>query len=73
MKIITGRLASYGAAEQEMLPSVERQQHRYLNNRAENSHQPVRQRERRIQRLKSAEQDQRFLARSSSVDGQDPL
>ena len=69
MKIITGRLASYGAAKPETLPSGKHQQHRYLNNRAEKSHQPVRQRERRIQRLKSAEQAQRCLARSSSVDG----
>jgi putative transposase len=41
---------------------VEHRQHRYLNNRAENSHQPTRQRERRMQRFKSAGQAQRFLA-----------
>jgi putative transposase len=43
--IITDTLRSYGAAKREMLPSVEHRQHRYLNNRAENSHQPTRQRE----------------------------
>jgi putative transposase len=48
--IMTDKLASYGAAKREILPSVEHRQHRYLNNRAENSHQPTRQRERRMQR-----------------------
>jgi transposase-like protein len=36
--MITDRLKSYGAALRESLPSVEHRQHRYLNNRAENSH-----------------------------------
>lgn len=60
--IITDKLASYGAAKRELLPNVEHRQHRYLNNRAENSHQPTRQRERRMQRFKSAGHAQRFLA-----------
>jgi putative transposase len=60
--IITDKLASYGAAKRESLPSVEHRQHRYLNNRAENSHQSTRQRERRIQRFKSPGDAQRFLA-----------
>ena len=51
--IITDKLKSYGAAKREILPGVEHRQHRYLNNRAENSHQPTRQRERRMQRFKS--------------------
>jgi putative transposase len=41
---------------------VEHRQHRYLNNRAENSHQPTRQRERTMRRFKSAGHAQRFLA-----------
>jgi putative transposase len=60
--IVTDQLKSYGAAQREVLPSVEHRQHRYLNNRAENSHQPTRQRERRMQRFKSPGQAQRFLA-----------
>jgi putative transposase len=60
--IITDRLKSYGAALRELLPSVEHRQHRYLNNRAENSHQPTRQRERRMQRCKSSGHAQRFRA-----------
>jgi putative transposase len=42
--IITDQLKSYGAVKRELLPGVEHRQHRYLNNRAENSHQPTRQR-----------------------------
>jgi putative transposase len=60
--IITDKLKSYGAAKQEIVPSVEHRQHRYLNNRAENSHRPTRQRERRMQGFKSPGHAQRFLA-----------
>src|ERR671916_1331691 len=37
--LITDKLGSYSAAKREVLPSVEHRQSRYLNNRAENSHQ----------------------------------
>jgi putative transposase len=60
--IVTDKLKSYEAAKQEILPSVEHRQHRYLNNRAENSHQPTRQRERTMRRFKSAGHAQRFLS-----------
>jgi putative transposase len=60
--LITDRLKSYGAAKREILPGVEHRQHRYLNNRAEHSHQPTRQRERRMQQFKSPGQAQRFLS-----------
>ena len=60
--IVTDKLKSYAAAKREILPSVEHRQHRYLNNRAENSHQPTRQRERRMQRFKSPGHAQRFLS-----------
>jgi putative transposase len=60
--IITDKLASYGAAKREILPGVEHRRHRYFNNRAENSHQPTRQRERTMRRFKSAGHAQRFLA-----------
>jgi putative transposase len=65
--IVTDRLKSYGAATREILPGVEHRQHRYLNNRAENSHQPTRQRERRMQRFKSPGHAQRFLAASGPI------
>ena len=59
--LITDTRPSYGAAK-EVLPSVEHRHSRYLNNRAENSHQPTRQRERVLQRFKSAGHAQRFLS-----------
>src|SRR5262245_11498965 len=46
--IMTDQLKSYGAAKREIVPGVEHRQHRYLNNHAENSHQPTCQRERRM-------------------------
>jgi putative transposase len=60
--IITDKLKSYGAAKQEILPGVKHRQHRYPNNRAENSHQLTRQRERRMQGFKSPGHAQRFLS-----------
>ena len=60
--LITDKLGSYGAAKREVLPGVEHRQSRYLNNRAENSHQPRRRRERVVHRFKSAGHAQRFLS-----------
>jgi putative transposase len=60
--IVTDKLKSYSAAKQEMLPGVEHRQHRSLNNRAANSQQPNRQRERRMQGFKSPGHAQRFLS-----------
>ena len=56
------KLASYGAAKREVLPSVEHRQSHYLNNRAENSSQPTWKWERVMQRVKSAGHAQRFLS-----------
>ncbi len=60
--IITDKLRSYGAAKKEILSSVEHRQHKGLNNRAENSHHPTRERERRMRGFKSAGHAQRFLS-----------
>src|ERR687893_1578597 len=60
--LITDKLGSYEAAKQEVMPGVEHRRHRRLNNRAENSHQPTRQRERAMRRFKSAGHAQRFLS-----------
>ena len=38
--MITDKLSSYGAAKREIMPAIEHRQHKELNNRAENSHQP---------------------------------
>src|SRR5215213_2967453 len=67
--LITDKLASYGAAKRETVPSVEHRQHKGLNNRAENSHQPTRERERRMRRFKSPGHAQRFLAAYGPIAG----
>src|SRR5215471_12228745 len=67
--IITDKLKSYGAAKREILPSVEHRQHKRLNNRAENSHQPTRLREKKMRRFKSAKQAQRFLSAFGRISG----
>ncbi len=65
--MVTDKLASYGAARREVMPSVEHRKHKGLNNRAENSHQPTRRRERQMKRFKSARQAQRFLSAHDGI------
>jgi putative transposase len=60
--MVTDKLRSYGAAKKEIMPGVEHRQHKGLNNRAENSHQPTRRRERQMKRFKSARHVQRFVS-----------
>jgi putative transposase len=60
--MVTDKLKSYGAAQKQILKSVEHRQHKGLNNRAENSHQPTRTRERRMRKFKSPGLAQRFLS-----------
>lgn len=67
--IITDKLRSYDAAKRENLPGVEHRQHKGLNNRAENSHQPTRLREKKMRRFKSAKQAQRFLSAFGPISG----
>jgi len=55
------------AAKREIMPSVEHRKHKGLNNRAENSHQPTRRRERQMKRFKSAGQAQRFLSAHDGI------
>src|SRR5918912_552480 len=65
--MVTDKLPSYGAAKREVMPGVEHRRHKGLNNRAENSHQPTRRRERQMKRFKSARQAQRFLSTHDQV------
>ena len=65
--LVTDKLASYGAAARELMASVTHRQSKYLNNRAENSHQPTRQRERAMKRFKSVRHAQRFLSAFSGI------
>ncbi len=66
--MVTDKLASYGAAKRQVMPSVEHRKHKGLNNRAENSHQPMRQRERQMKRFKSPGQAQRFLSAHDGIN-----
>ncbi len=66
---ITDTLASYGAVRREVLPSVERRRHKGLHNRAEHSHQPTCERERRRRRFESPGHAQRLLAAYGPVAG----
>ncbi|MFD4863496.1 transposase, partial [Streptomyces atratus] len=65
--VVTDKLRSYGAAHREIMPSVEHRSHKGLNNRAENSHQPTRQRERAMKGFRSAGGAQRFLSAFSGI------
>ncbi len=65
--IITDKLKSYSAAKAEIMPGVEHRRHKGLNNRAENSHQPTRVREKVMRKFKSAGQAQRFLSAFSII------
>ena len=65
--LITDKLRSYAAAKREIMPGVEYRQHKGLNNRAENSHQPTRRRERIMKRFKSPRQAQRFLSTPDQI------
>lgn len=59
--IVTDKLRSYGAAFRDLGLSAEHLMGKRSNNRAENSHQPVRRQERKMQRFKSPGSVQRFL------------
>ncbi|ANY84098.1 transposase (plasmid) [Microvirga ossetica] len=66
-RIITDKLASYGAARRQVMPGVEHRSHKGLTNRAENSHLPLRKRERMLQGFRSAGGLQRFTSVFSAV------
>ncbi len=61
-QLVTDQLRSYGAAHRDIMPSVTHCTRPYVNNRAEVSHQPTRQRERQMRRFKSPRHVQRFLS-----------
>jgi transposase-like protein len=65
--IVTDKLGSYRAALQVIRFSGRHEQGRRANNRAENSHQPVRRRERELQGFKSAASAQRFVSVHAAV------
>ena len=65
--IVTDQLASYQVAHRALVSSVTHRRSKYLNNRAENSHQPTRQRGRAMKRFKSIRHAQRFLSAFSGI------
>ena len=66
-RIITDKLPSYGAARRQVMSRVEHRSHKRLNNRAGNSHLPLRKRERMMQGFRSAGGLQRFTSVFSAV------
>jgi putative transposase len=65
--LVTDKLQSYGAPRRDLGLSARHEQGLRRNNRAENSHQMVRRRERKMQRFKSARSAQRFLSIQAPV------
>ena len=66
--MVTDKLASYGAAQRAVMPSVEHRKHKGLNKGAETSHQPTQRRERQMRRFTSAGQAQRFLSAHDGIN-----
>ena len=65
--LVTDKLRSYASAFRRLRLNCPHEQGLRANNRAENSHQAVRRRERKMQRFKSAHSAQRFLSMHAAV------
>lgn len=66
-KMVTDKLRSYGVAHRELIPEVIHSTKQYDNNRAEQSHEATRVRERGMRRFKSTKQAQQFLGAHAAV------
>jgi putative transposase len=66
-KIVTDKLRSYGVAHRELIPEAIHSTQQYENNRAEQSHEATRVRERGMRRFKSRGQAQRFVTAHAAV------
>jgi putative transposase len=66
-KIVTDKLRSYPVAHREIIPEAIHVTDQYANNRAEQSHEPTRVRERGMRRFKSVRQAQRFVSAHAAV------
>ncbi|MFK8048996.1 MAG: IS6 family transposase [Halioglobus sp.] len=66
-KIVTDKLRSYGVAHRELIPDTIHSTKQYENNRAEQSHETTRVRERGMRKFKSTKQAQRFLGTYAAV------
>ena len=65
--VVTDHLRAYSAAIRDLKLSADHERRRWKNNRAENSHQPTRRRERQMQGFKSLGSAQRFLSMHAAV------
>jgi putative transposase len=65
--IVTDRLRSYRSAMKVIGNAADQECGRWLNNRAENSHQPFRRRERAMAKLRSMQTLQKFAAAHASI------
>jgi putative transposase len=66
-KIVTDKLRSYGVAHREPIPETVHSTKQYENNRAEQSHEATRVRERGMRRFKSIIQAQRIFTAHAAV------
>jgi putative transposase len=66
-KIVTDKLRSYGVVHCELIPETIHRTQQYENNRAEQSHEATRVRERGMRKFKSTRQAQRFLGAHAAV------
>jgi putative transposase len=66
-KIVTDKLRSYGVAHRELIPETIHSTQQYENNRAEQSHEATRVRERGMRKFKSIVQAQRFVTAHAAV------
>ena len=66
-KIVTDKPRSYGVAHRELMPEAIHSTKQYENNRAKQSHEATRVRERGMRRFKSVRQAQRFLGAHAAV------
>src|SRR5947207_7470024 len=66
-RLVTDDLRSYSAAARELGVERRHERGRWKNNRAENSHQPTRRRERKMQRFKSPGSAQKFLSTHAAI------
>ena len=66
-KIVTDKLRSYGVAHRELVPEAIHSTKQYENNRAEQSHEATRVRERGMRKFKLVKQAQRFATAHAAV------